>query len=296
MWPCPDDLVYVPVGGERLRAQMIVGACRAEGLRVELLTADESGVDPVMGLPTPGGDRLPGADRSRPPAGAEGLRVSCSPLRVEIGRRTGRIGARSEVTPPGPSARVAAGRGGRRGRRARRRARHGGRSRRRAARPRGVCGWSTSAQGEVLMSGRQRLAVHLGHCSPVGGTAAGGCRGSREARAGVTMGGDLRLSGPNAIGDDWRPAVAYSETSGVFLVVREDERDPFWRGADIYGRRVGADGKAIGAGHPHQRQGRVRERPGPGSGVEQDRRTSSSWCGPTTARRRSTAARSGASG
>ena len=44
-----DNLVYVPVGGERLRAQMIAGACEAEGLRVELLTADESGVDPVMG-------------------------------------------------------------------------------------------------------------------------------------------------------------------------------------------------------------------------------------------------------
>ena len=45
----PAELVYVPVGGERLRAQMIAEACRAEGLRVELLTADESGVDPVMG-------------------------------------------------------------------------------------------------------------------------------------------------------------------------------------------------------------------------------------------------------
>ena len=44
-----NGLVYVPVGGERLRAQMIAGACRAEGIRVELLTADESGVDPVMG-------------------------------------------------------------------------------------------------------------------------------------------------------------------------------------------------------------------------------------------------------
>ncbi len=60
------------------------------------------------------------------------------------------------------------------------------------------------------------------------------------------MGGDLRLSGPNATGDDWWPAVAYSETSGIFLVVREDERDPFGRGSDIYGRRVGSDGKATG--------------------------------------------------
>lgn len=43
------NLVYVPVGGDRFSAQMIAEACRAEGLRVELLTADESGVDPIMG-------------------------------------------------------------------------------------------------------------------------------------------------------------------------------------------------------------------------------------------------------
>ena len=43
------NLVYVPVGGDRFRAQMIVEACRAEGLRVELPTADESGVHPIMG-------------------------------------------------------------------------------------------------------------------------------------------------------------------------------------------------------------------------------------------------------
>jgi len=43
------NLVYVPVGSDRFRAQMITEACRAEGLRVELLTADESGVDPIMG-------------------------------------------------------------------------------------------------------------------------------------------------------------------------------------------------------------------------------------------------------
>jgi len=44
-----DRLVYVPVGVDRFRAQMVAAACRAEGLRVELLTADGSGVDPIMG-------------------------------------------------------------------------------------------------------------------------------------------------------------------------------------------------------------------------------------------------------
>ena len=44
-----ERLVYVPVGGDRFRAQMIAEACRVEGLQVELLTDDESGADPIMG-------------------------------------------------------------------------------------------------------------------------------------------------------------------------------------------------------------------------------------------------------
>lgn len=44
------DLVYVPVGSDRLQAQVIAEACRHAGIRLELLTADESGVDPVMGI------------------------------------------------------------------------------------------------------------------------------------------------------------------------------------------------------------------------------------------------------
>ncbi len=44
-----ERLIYVPVGGDRFRAQMIAETCKADGLRVELLTADESGVDPIMG-------------------------------------------------------------------------------------------------------------------------------------------------------------------------------------------------------------------------------------------------------
>lgn len=37
------DLTYVPVGSDRFRAQLIAEACRAAGLEVELLTADDSG-------------------------------------------------------------------------------------------------------------------------------------------------------------------------------------------------------------------------------------------------------------
>ena len=43
-------LVYLPVGGDRFEAQVIAEARRAAGIRVELLTADNSGVDPVLGI------------------------------------------------------------------------------------------------------------------------------------------------------------------------------------------------------------------------------------------------------
>ncbi|MBS1195749.1 MAG: hypothetical protein H6R33_469, partial [Actinobacteria bacterium] len=43
-------LAYVTVGGDRFEAQLIAEACRAAGIRVELLTADDSGVDPVLGI------------------------------------------------------------------------------------------------------------------------------------------------------------------------------------------------------------------------------------------------------
>lgn len=37
------ELTYVLVGTDRFRAQLIAEACRAAGLEVELLTADDSG-------------------------------------------------------------------------------------------------------------------------------------------------------------------------------------------------------------------------------------------------------------
>jgi hypothetical protein len=43
-------LVYVPVGSDRFAAQVIAEACRSAGIKVELLTGDQSGVDPVMGI------------------------------------------------------------------------------------------------------------------------------------------------------------------------------------------------------------------------------------------------------
>lgn len=45
-----SDLVTIRVGGDRYEAHLIAEACRAEGIRVELLTADDSGIDPHLGL------------------------------------------------------------------------------------------------------------------------------------------------------------------------------------------------------------------------------------------------------
>ena len=45
-----SDLVYVPIGHDRFAAQVITEACRAAGIRAELVTGDASGVDPVLGI------------------------------------------------------------------------------------------------------------------------------------------------------------------------------------------------------------------------------------------------------
>jgi len=44
------QLVQVPVGEDRFQAQILAEACRAAGIRVELITGDASGVDPVLGI------------------------------------------------------------------------------------------------------------------------------------------------------------------------------------------------------------------------------------------------------
>jgi hypothetical protein len=45
-----DELEYIAVGSDRYRAHLIAQAVRAEGIRVELLTGDDSGVDPFIAL------------------------------------------------------------------------------------------------------------------------------------------------------------------------------------------------------------------------------------------------------
>jgi hypothetical protein len=71
--------------------------------------------------------------------------------------------------------------------------------------------------------------------------------GRRVGADGVPIGGDIRISGPQATGEDWFPAVAWNQTANEYLVVWEDLRSDSTRGHDIYGRRVGADGARLGA-------------------------------------------------
>ena len=55
------QLVRVPVGEDRFRAQILAETCRAADIRVEPITGDASGVDPVVGI-TQGHRSLVGAD------------------------------------------------------------------------------------------------------------------------------------------------------------------------------------------------------------------------------------------
>lgn len=67
-----------------------------------------------------------------------------------------------------------------------------------------------------------------------------------NAGARATMGGDRLISGAKGVADEWLPAVARNETSKLFLVVREDERNTKWLGSDIFGRLVNSDGRPQG--------------------------------------------------
>jgi hypothetical protein len=63
---------------------------------------------------------------------------------------------------------------------------------------------------------------------------------------GKPVGGDFRISGAKATSAEYSPAVAYDATANQYLVVWADWRNLATRGTDIYGRRIGADGKPIG--------------------------------------------------
>ena len=71
--------------------------------------------------------------------------------------------------------------------------------------------------------------------------------GRRVAADGSRVGADFRVSGPNAIAEDFDAAVTSNAFANQYLVVWSDGRNYATRGADIYGRRVAADGSRVGA-------------------------------------------------
>jgi hypothetical protein len=70
--------------------------------------------------------------------------------------------------------------------------------------------------------------------------------GRRVSAAGSPVGGDFRISGPNAISGEWGSAVTWNGTANEYLVVWGDLRNPSTRNVDIYGRRVSAAGSPVG--------------------------------------------------
>ena len=64
---------------------------------------------------------------------------------------------------------------------------------------------------------------------------------------GTPLGNDLRVSGPNAVENDWDPYVAWNAALDQYLVVWDDGRNWEDRGSDIYGVLLkGADGSRLG--------------------------------------------------
>ena len=70
----------------------------------------------------------------------------------------------------------------------------------------------------------------------------------RVGAAGVTIGGDFRVCGGNAIAWEYEAAVDWNNAAQEYLVVWNDYRNNnSGRGSDIYGKRVGADGSRVGS-------------------------------------------------
>lgn len=68
--------------------------------------------------------------------------------------------------------------------------------------------------------------------------------GRRVSAAGDPEGTDFRISGTNALDQEYQPAVVWGGTE--YLVIWEDSRDTATRGTDVRGRRVSAAGEPEG--------------------------------------------------
>lgn len=70
--------------------------------------------------------------------------------------------------------------------------------------------------------------------------------GRRLSGTGTPLGGDFRISGTAALGDEGFPAVVWNLAANEYLVVWSDDRKFAERSSDIYGRRVAASGARLG--------------------------------------------------
>ena len=70
--------------------------------------------------------------------------------------------------------------------------------------------------------------------------------GVRVGAGGAPIGSEFRISVPTSETDQVRPAVAWNGEANEYLVVWEDYRLGETRGADVYGRRIRADGVPAG--------------------------------------------------
>ena len=94
-------------------------------------------------------------------------------------------------------------------------------------------------RGECLP--RVGVVVLLASLLATGGAAVG----SLTSKVSPVLGADFLISGPGATDEEWCPAVVWNGTDNEYLVVWTDLRP--WSGMDVYGRRVRADGVALGS-------------------------------------------------
>lgn len=71
--------------------------------------------------------------------------------------------------------------------------------------------------------------------------------GRRVGADGRPLGRGFRISGRHATGAEYAPAVAWNAAANQYLVVWRDQRNLATVGSEIFGRRVGADGKTDGS-------------------------------------------------
>lgn len=70
--------------------------------------------------------------------------------------------------------------------------------------------------------------------------------GRRVGADGAPIGGDFLVTSEAASGDEGSPALAWSQTSGNYLMVWTDSRNQATRGVDIYGMVLAPDGTTVG--------------------------------------------------